>query len=43
MNLGRTWWKAPQKVKEHFLHLTQCMLLQFFLNGHRLKFYGPDS
>ena len=43
MNVGRTWWKATQKVLEHYLHLTQCMLPENVLNGHRLKFCSPDS
>ena len=37
------WSKASQKVLEHYLHLTQCMLLEFFLNGHHLKCCSPDS
>ena len=43
MNVGRTWWKATQKVLEHYLHLTQCMLPKFLLNDHCLKFCSPDS
>ena len=43
MNVGRTWWKATQKVREHYLHLTQCMLPKKKLNGHHLIFCSPDS
>ena len=28
----------PKKPREHHLYLTQFMLLQIFLNGHRLNF-----
>ena len=35
--------RLPQKVLDYYLHLTQYMLLQKNLNGHRLKFGGPDS
>ena len=43
MNVGRTWWKATQKVLEHYLQLTQCMLPEIFKNRHRLKFCSSDS
>ena len=43
MNVECTWWKATQKVLAYYLHLTQCMLLESFLNGHHLIFCSPDS
>ena len=49
-----TWFRLPveavyqgvavtQKVLEHYLHRTQCMLPEIALNGHYLKFCSPDS